>query len=234
MASGRTPAARIGAHTQVHVWTEENLAHCELERAWRKRHDDEQPPPVLWCGGEVVDWEMLRGRSAVNRGAVNLGAWQWAFGVTDRERPAVSCASADVHHLYMQQLSWLWTPIRTFDPRRGTGDEAHTSWVDLLDVGREDGVYEVDRSASCVRVCTRMGGSLSLCGGGVIPPSTTRGCRARSWPERPPRFCVAADIQGLPERCRDGCWRVINRGFILLINNNNSNNELPAYTGPRY
>ena len=45
----------------------------------------------------------------------------------------------------MQQLSWLWTPIRTFDPRRGPGDDAHTSWVDLLDVGREDGVYEVER-----------------------------------------------------------------------------------------
>ena len=92
-----------------------------------------------------MDWDMLRGRSAVNRGAVDLGAWQWSFGVTDRERPAVSCASAVVHHLYMQQLSWLWTPIRTFDPRRGPGDDTHTSWVDLLDVGREDGVYEVER-----------------------------------------------------------------------------------------
>ena len=76
---------------------------------------------------------------------MDLGAWQWAFGVTDRERPAVSCASAVVHHLYMQQLSWLWTPIRTFDPRRGPGDDAHTSWVDLLGMGHEDGVYEVER-----------------------------------------------------------------------------------------
>ena len=89
-----------------------NLAHSELEREWRQRHEDKAPPPITWFGGEVVDWDFLEGRTFICKSAVNLGHWEWQMNTTDRARPPVAMASADVHHIYWQQLSYLLSEIQ--------------------------------------------------------------------------------------------------------------------------
>ena len=146
-----TPQSQLGAHAQVHVWAALNLAHSQLERKWRDRHEEKKPPPVTWCGGPVVDWPFFTAPTSACRGAVNLGEWEWQMHKTDRTRPPVAVASADVHHIYWQQLSYLFTPMRTFDLNAVPHNDGreHTTWVDLLSNNGTpclgEGEYEVDR-----------------------------------------------------------------------------------------
>ena len=132
-----TPTQRdkLPKHHQVHVWTQVALAHSREEQAWRDRHPDEKVPPVQWCGGAVLDWSLLTDQYLHSRGAVNLGDWAWAFNPTDRTRPPVSVASADVFHIYNLRLSYLHSPPRTFDLERVHAPikPDGTSWADLLD-----------------------------------------------------------------------------------------------------
>ena len=72
------------------------------------------------------------------------------FGETDRVRPAVSVASADVHHIYNLMLSRLFKPVRTFDldarPESNPDvSREHTWWGDLLEEsGGQNGEFEID------------------------------------------------------------------------------------------
>jgi hypothetical protein len=110
----KEPAATTNLHglTQVHVWTEEPLPHSKEESEWRMRHADESPPKVMWCGGDVVDFDFLRREHKHCQSAINLGDWAWAWNTTDRARAPVSIASADVFHIYGISLhvSYIFAP----------------------------------------------------------------------------------------------------------------------------
>ena len=160
----REVASALGATVRrtdvqhVHVWIQQHLAHSDIEEEWRARDTARQPPPTLIFGGVVLDWGFLSGSRPYNESGINLGHWQWDYGITDRTRPPVSVGSADVHHLYHLQLSHLFTPLRTFDwtlqQQLGTSARRHTSWVDMLDLDDDVGnsEYEIDRITAQRRV----------------------------------------------------------------------------------
>ena len=137
----KEPVAISDLHglTQVHVWTEEPLPHSKEESEWRMRHADESPPKVMWCSGDVVDLEFLRGEHKHCQSAINLGDWAWAWNTTDRARAPVSIASADVFHIYGISLSYIFAPPRTFlmQDVHAQANPNHTSWAHLLDVNPE-------------------------------------------------------------------------------------------------
>jgi len=124
----------IGAE-QVHVWTQWNLPHSKEEREWKERNQEGVPPPLQWCDGPVVDFDFLDGKRKNSTGAVNLGDWEWNYGITDRERDSVGMASADTYHLNAIQLSHLFDTPRTFDIESlsHTDGRLHTTWADLLE-----------------------------------------------------------------------------------------------------
>ena len=103
------------------------------------RHADESPPKVMWCSGDVVDLEFLRGEHKHCQSAINLGDWAWAWNTTDRARAPVSIASADVFHIYGISLSYIFAPPRTFlmQDVHAQANPNHTSWAHLLDVNPE-------------------------------------------------------------------------------------------------
>ena len=140
-----TPQSQLGGHAQVHVWAALNLAHSQLEREWRDRHEDKKPPPVTWCGGRVVDWQFFTTPTSACRGAVNLGDWEWQMHATDRARPPVAVASADVHHIYWQQLSTYSHPCAPDLNAVPHNDvREHTTWVDLLSHNGTPGLGEAN------------------------------------------------------------------------------------------
>ena len=126
--------ADLPEHVQVHVWTREALTHSKEEADYRERHEEEQPPDVQWCGGKVMDWSILRPDGGDSLGAVNLGDWAWAWHPTDRTRPPIPAASADVFHLYNISLSYNHCPPRPLSllDVHHPPDPDHTTWADLL------------------------------------------------------------------------------------------------------
>ena len=105
-------ADALTEHEQVHVWSQQQQAHSKIEGEWMQRHEQQcSALTSLWCDGPVlVDWAFLRGQSATcNDAAINLGHWQWHYALTDRVRPAISMAQADVHHIYFLQISYTYS-----------------------------------------------------------------------------------------------------------------------------
>ena len=51
---------------------------------------------------------------------------------TDRVRQPTSVHQADVHHIYMSQLSTFYHPIRTLDPDHVQTTPTSTTWVPFL------------------------------------------------------------------------------------------------------
>ena len=125
---------------QVHVWTQQNLAHCKEEDEWRERNPDLVVTMVQWYGGPVVDFAFLDSDHLPNMGATNLGDWTWWYGQTDRDRPPIPICDADVYHIYQALLSYCFVPMRTFDLHHTHTQDGreHTSWVDLLDLDDTD------------------------------------------------------------------------------------------------
>ena len=145
-----TPQSQLEPHHQVHVWTQEALAHSKEEQEWRERHPDDKPPAVMWCGGRVLDWDVLECRHGHSNSAANLGDWAWSFHTTDRARPPVSLASADVFHIYNLRLSYLHYPPRTFDLEHvhEQPNMSGTTWVDLLSPTTADATRSTDDKVS--------------------------------------------------------------------------------------
>ena len=157
--SSITRRDQLGKHRQVHVWTQEALAHSKEEQAWRDRHPDESASPIQWCGGGVIDWNLLDNQRTQSSGAVNPGDWAWAFNPTDRARPPISVASADVFHIYNLRLSYLHSPPRTFDLEQVHTPTAadSTSWANLLDPTLADTDTHTEHIVSRIldaRTCT--------------------------------------------------------------------------------
>ena len=115
--------------------------------------------PIQWCGGGVLDWNLLDNQRTQSSGAVNPGDWAWAFNPTDRARPSISVASADVFHIYNLRLSYLHSPPRTFDLEQVHAPTAadSTSWANLHDPTLADTGIHTEHIVSRIldaRTCT--------------------------------------------------------------------------------
>jgi ribonuclease HI len=132
---------------QVHVWTQQNMAHCREEEEWRDRNPELVSKKILWCGGLVVDFNFLTSDTLPNSGATNLGDWTWWHGHMDRDRPPIPICNADVYHIYHALLSYCFVPMRTFDLHHThtVDGREHTSWVDLLTLDQDDGALDEQR-----------------------------------------------------------------------------------------
>jgi hypothetical protein len=155
-----TTLACVEAPRQVAVWKQVPNAHCKEEEEWRRRNSEDAPMPVSWLGGDIVDEVFLRSTTGQNTGGVNLGEWGWHYAVTDRVRPPMAVANADVHHIYFMMLSHIFCPPRTFDLNRAHTNDGreHTTYVDLLRTTGAGGEAETDMSGPLTISCaTRRG-----------------------------------------------------------------------------
>ena len=55
-----------------------------------------------------------------------------SYGTTDRARKPVTCAQLDVNTNYFIQLSYTFTPVRSFDPTHVPSTVWSTSWSQIL------------------------------------------------------------------------------------------------------
>ena len=152
--------------TQVHVWERHEMAACDEElEAW-ERPNGQGTGPRMRCGGDVVDWDLLReidGQPGTSpcKGSCNPAHWWWCGTMTDRSSRPVLLADINTHIVYFMHLSRLFQPMRTLQ----TGAEAmrgarvgHTTWVDLL---MPEAVAQREFAVSRV-VADRMAGDVRL------------------------------------------------------------------------
>ena len=104
----------LGAHKQVYVWTENQLANCKLEAEAMDRKDPmESGDTTHWFGGTVVNTDFLQGHTHMT-----LLVWIWVTGHGSLASPTgfdrqLPIAHADVHHVYNLMLCLPTIPTST-------------------------------------------------------------------------------------------------------------------------
>ena len=120
---------------EAFVWSAVWRAHSDADEEQQERRKQRglqvKAVPELVYGGLVVQPTLLNGGAGHVVGSVNAGQWALLYRKTDRLRPAVPFAAADVAHLYSMQLAHAHEVPRAL--ALGHASETSTSWVDMLD-----------------------------------------------------------------------------------------------------
>ena len=155
----RRPYAQwLSAAREMAVWEETALPHCSAEAeardAQRMREGEGAEPPTFVAAGFIEDVQRLYPRGvpslAVSQAATDLSHFAVQYGQTDRDRQSVGLHVSDAHHLYDLKVSYLFTPLRTFDLGSAVdpSDLTHTTWRDLLGAEANSGILVAARGAA--------------------------------------------------------------------------------------